>query len=114
METGHPRKSSMQDSTGPLCSKMLKHLCNTVIGARELVASQEEKKCPKCGTKLAKYFMCEESIAWARSLALKANKFILVAVNFVSTWVKAQAFPSYDARVVVRFLKKPVLPVQDT
>ena len=34
------------------------------------------------------------------------NKYILVAVDYVSKWVEAQALPSNDARVVVRFLKK--------
>ena len=36
----------------------------------------------------------------------QGNKFILVAVDYVSKWVEAQAFPSCDARVVVKFLKK--------
>ena len=35
----------------------------------------------------------------------QGNKFILVAVDYVSKWVEAQAFPSCDARVVVKFLK---------
>ena len=34
------------------------------------------------------------------------NKYILVAVDYVSKWVEAQALPTNDARVVVRFLKK--------
>ncbi|GKA05057.1 reverse transcriptase domain-containing protein [Tanacetum coccineum] len=33
------------------------------------------------------------------------NKYILVAVDYVSKWVKAQALPINDARVVVKFLK---------
>ncbi|XP_052198389.1 uncharacterized protein LOC127805674 [Diospyros lotus] len=34
------------------------------------------------------------------------NKYILVAVNYVSKWVEAVALPKNDARVVTRFLKK--------
>ena len=34
------------------------------------------------------------------------NKYILVVVDYVSKWVEAQALPTNDARVVVRFLKK--------
>ena len=34
------------------------------------------------------------------------HKYILVGVDYVSKWVAAQALPSNDARVVVRFLKK--------
>ncbi|GJZ19436.1 reverse transcriptase domain-containing protein [Tanacetum coccineum] len=35
----------------------------------------------------------------------KGNKYILVAVDYVSKWVEAQALPTNDARVVVKFLK---------
>ncbi|KAG8490931.1 hypothetical protein CXB51_014112 [Gossypium anomalum] len=34
------------------------------------------------------------------------NNYILVAVDYTSKWVEAQALPTNDARVVVRFLKK--------
>ncbi|GKF40803.1 reverse transcriptase domain-containing protein, partial [Tanacetum coccineum] len=35
----------------------------------------------------------------------RINKYILVAVDYVSKWVEAQALPTNDARVVVNFLK---------
>nr|GEX46101.1 reverse transcriptase domain-containing protein [Tanacetum cinerariifolium] len=35
----------------------------------------------------------------------KGNKYILVAVDYLSKWVEANALPTNDARVVVRFLK---------
>ncbi|GJY05487.1 reverse transcriptase domain-containing protein [Tanacetum coccineum] len=35
----------------------------------------------------------------------RGNKYILVAVDYVSKWVEAQALPTIDARVVVKFLK---------
>nr|GEU96975.1 retrovirus-related Pol polyprotein from transposon TNT 1-94 [Tanacetum cinerariifolium] len=38
--------------------------------------------------------------------SLNGNKYILVAVDYVSEWVEAQAFPTNDARNVVNFLKK--------
>ncbi|GJW40823.1 putative nucleotidyltransferase, ribonuclease H [Tanacetum coccineum] len=34
----------------------------------------------------------------------KGNKYILVAVDYVSKWVEAQALPTNDARVVIRLL----------
>nr|GEW43367.1 reverse transcriptase domain-containing protein [Tanacetum cinerariifolium] len=37
--------------------------------------------------------------------SLKGNKYILVAVDYLSKWVKAKALPTNDARVVVKFLK---------
>ena len=36
----------------------------------------------------------------------RGNRYILVAVDYVSKWVEAKALPTNDARVVVRFLKK--------
>nr|GEY81134.1 reverse transcriptase domain-containing protein [Tanacetum cinerariifolium] len=35
----------------------------------------------------------------------KGNKYILVAVDYLSMWVEAKALPTNDARVVVKFLK---------
>nr|GEX02996.1 reverse transcriptase domain-containing protein [Tanacetum cinerariifolium] len=35
----------------------------------------------------------------------KGNKYILVAVDYLSKWVKAKALPTNDVRVVVKFLK---------
>nr|GEZ37515.1 reverse transcriptase domain-containing protein [Tanacetum cinerariifolium] len=35
----------------------------------------------------------------------KGNKYILVAVNYLSKWVEANALPINDARVVIKFLK---------
>ncbi|XP_022007415.1 uncharacterized protein LOC110906616 [Helianthus annuus] len=39
-------------------------------------------------------------------LSSSGNRYILVAIDYVSKWVKAQALPTNDARVVVKFLKK--------
>ncbi|GJY00676.1 putative nucleotidyltransferase, ribonuclease H [Tanacetum coccineum] len=36
----------------------------------------------------------------------KGNKYILVAVNCVSKWVEAQALPTNDARIVIKFLRR--------
>nr|GFB03218.1 reverse transcriptase domain-containing protein [Tanacetum cinerariifolium] len=35
----------------------------------------------------------------------RGNKYILVAVDYLSKWVEAQALPTNDARVVCKFLK---------
>ncbi|GJV05482.1 integrase [Tanacetum coccineum] len=37
--------------------------------------------------------------------SLRGNKYILVAVNYLSKWVEAKALPTIDARVVCKFLK---------
>ena len=36
------------------------------------------------------------------------NKYILMAVDYVSKWVEAIALPTNDAKVVVKFLKKQI------
>ncbi|GJR83723.1 reverse transcriptase domain-containing protein [Tanacetum coccineum] len=36
----------------------------------------------------------------------KNNKYIIIAVNYVSKWVEAEALPTNDARVVVKFLRR--------
>nr|GEY03100.1 reverse transcriptase domain-containing protein [Tanacetum cinerariifolium] len=41
----------------------------------------------------------------ANYTAKKGNKYILVAVDYLSKWVKPKALPTNDARVVVKFLK---------
>ncbi|GJS78302.1 reverse transcriptase domain-containing protein [Tanacetum coccineum] len=38
-------------------------------------------------------------------LSSHGNKYILVAVDYLSKWVKAKALPTNDSRVVVKFLK---------
>nr|GFB83040.1 retrovirus-related Pol polyprotein from transposon 412 family [Tanacetum cinerariifolium] len=38
-------------------------------------------------------------------LSSKGNKYIFVAVDYLSKWVEAKAIPTNDARVVVKFLK---------
>ncbi|GJT06811.1 reverse transcriptase domain-containing protein [Tanacetum coccineum] len=35
----------------------------------------------------------------------RGNKYILVAIDYLSKWVEVKALPTNDARVVVKFLK---------
>nr|GFA68434.1 reverse transcriptase domain-containing protein [Tanacetum cinerariifolium] len=41
----------------------------------------------------------------AGKFIIKGNKYILIAVDYLSKWVEAKALPTNDARVVVKFLK---------
>ncbi|XP_074265042.1 uncharacterized protein LOC141587458 [Silene latifolia] len=38
------------------------------------------------------------------------NKYILVAVDYVSKWVEAIATPTDDAKVVIKFVRKVIFP----
>ncbi|KAI3802285.1 hypothetical protein L1987_30415 [Smallanthus sonchifolius] len=55
--------------------------------------------------------ICEIFYVWGIDFmgpfpASRGNRYILVAVDYVSKWAEAQALPTNDARVVVQFLKK--------
>nr|GEV77249.1 reverse transcriptase domain-containing protein [Tanacetum cinerariifolium] len=42
----------------------------------------------------------------------KGNKYILVAVDYISKWVEAKGLPINDARIVVKFLKSLFLGLE--
>nr|GFB77465.1 reverse transcriptase domain-containing protein [Tanacetum cinerariifolium] len=54
--------------------------------------------------------VCEISDVWGIDFmgpfpSSRGNKYILVAVDYLSKWVEAKALPTNDARVVCKFLK---------
>ncbi|GJT27929.1 reverse transcriptase domain-containing protein [Tanacetum coccineum] len=54
--------------------------------------------------------VCENFYVWGINFmgpfpSSRGNKYILVAVDYLSKWVEAKALPTNDARVVVKFLK---------
>nr|GFA52123.1 reverse transcriptase domain-containing protein [Tanacetum cinerariifolium] len=61
-------------------------------------------KCLKTPSKFARFLTFRASISWGHS-RLHEGKYILVAVDYLSKWVKAKALPTNDARVFCKFLK---------
>ncbi|GJR10003.1 reverse transcriptase domain-containing protein [Tanacetum coccineum] len=67
---------------------------------------QNEDKMLKTLSKFVKSLMLVGGINLKGPISyLRGNKYILVAVDYLSKWVKAKALPTNDARVVVKFLK---------
>nr|GEV33629.1 reverse transcriptase domain-containing protein [Tanacetum cinerariifolium] len=57
-----------------------------------------------------RYSSCEFFYVWGIDFirpipSSRGNRYILVAVDYLSKWVEAKALPTNDARVVVKFLK---------
>ncbi|GJS06551.1 reverse transcriptase domain-containing protein [Tanacetum coccineum] len=57
------------------------------------------------------WHVCEIFNVWGIDFMLpfpssNGNKYVLLAIDYVSKWVEAQAFPTNDARNVVNFLKR--------
>ncbi|GJZ33977.1 reverse transcriptase domain-containing protein [Tanacetum coccineum] len=59
-------------------------------------------KCHKTPSKFAKSLVIDFMRLFPSS---RGNKYILVAVDYLSKWVEAKAIPTNDARVVCKFLK---------
>ncbi|GKA75294.1 reverse transcriptase domain-containing protein [Tanacetum coccineum] len=90
------------------------HVGNFIV---KRMSSQQKKKFFKDGAKLhAKkslipdfigLLFTEMPMTWSHGPfpSSRGNKYILVAVDYLSKWVKAKALPTNDARVVMKFLK---------
>ncbi|GJV76329.1 reverse transcriptase domain-containing protein [Tanacetum coccineum] len=61
-------------------------------------------RCLKTPSKFVKSLTFGASTLWPVPSS-RGNKYILVAVDYLSKWVEAKALPTNDARVVCKFLK---------
>ncbi|GJS15625.1 reverse transcriptase domain-containing protein [Tanacetum coccineum] len=99
-----PEKSSIQDSIGPPSTRMpmtLSPVVTFVNVKREIFDS---------GFYWHSIQVCEIFDIWGIDFmgpfpSSRGNKYILVAVDYLSKWVEAKALPTNDARVVCKFLK---------
>ncbi|GJY67947.1 reverse transcriptase domain-containing protein [Tanacetum coccineum] len=95
--------------------KILAH-CHSGPTSGHHNASVTEKKVYESGFywpsifKDANEYVCEVFDVWGLDFMgpfpqSRGNKYILVVVDYVSKWVEAQALPTNDVRVVVKFLR---------
>ncbi|GJZ43485.1 reverse transcriptase domain-containing protein [Tanacetum coccineum] len=72
--------------------------------ARKVRISQKDEM-PQNAIQVCKIFEIWGIDFMGPFLSSRGNKYILVAVDYLSKWVEAKALPTNDARVVVQFLK---------
>ena len=100
------RRSLTLGSIGPQFLKMQPNLSKNVMLVKEVGNISSRNEMPQHSIQV-----CEVFDVWGIDFMgpfpmSKGNKYILVAVDYVSKWAEAQTLPTNDGRVVVRFLKK--------
>ncbi|GJR19078.1 reverse transcriptase domain-containing protein [Tanacetum coccineum] len=90
------------------CADQIIRRC--VFGQEALEILKACHEGPTGGHHSANIIVCEIFDVWGIDFmgpfpSSRGNKYILVAVDYLSKWVEAKALPTNDARVVVKFLK---------
>ncbi|GKD45190.1 reverse transcriptase domain-containing protein [Tanacetum coccineum] len=100
-----PRKFSTQDYFGlPFTAMpMTWSPVVTLVNVRE--KSHNEMKCLKMQFKFVRFFDVWGIDFMGPFPSSRGNKYILVAVDYLSKWVETKALSTNDARVVCKFLK---------
>ena len=74
--------------------------------AKEVEISQEKMRCHLLTSLRWNCLMFGVLTSWNLSHHIFSSQYILIAVDYVSKWVKAIALPTNDTRVIMKFLKK--------
>ncbi|GJY59901.1 reverse transcriptase domain-containing protein [Tanacetum coccineum] len=78
--------------------------CDTLSKTRQNFHN-EMRRCLKYAINVCESLMYGVSYFMGHFVFTMGNKYILIAVDYLSKWVEAKALPTNDARVVVKFLK---------
>jgi len=101
-----PLRSSKLGSFGPHYSKMSTVMFPPVIVANGWVIYLERMRCPLTSSLKLRSSRFEASNSWALFPSSRGNKYILVAVDYVSKWMEVVASPTNNSRVVAKLFKR--------
>ncbi|GJU21083.1 reverse transcriptase domain-containing protein [Tanacetum coccineum] len=100
-----PKRSSIQDFIGPRSTRMPTTLSPdvTFVNVKAKIRNLIER--PQNSIQVCEIFDIWGIDFMGSFPSSRGNKYILVAVDYLSKWVEAKALPTNDARVVCKFLK---------
>ncbi|GKA69074.1 reverse transcriptase domain-containing protein [Tanacetum coccineum] len=99
------KKSLIPVSIGRLFTEMPMTWSHGVTRVNVKAKSPKKDKMPQNAIQVCEIFDVWGIDFMGPFLSSRGNKYILVAVDYLSKWVEAKALPTNDARVVVKFLK---------
>ncbi|GJX55094.1 reverse transcriptase domain-containing protein [Tanacetum coccineum] len=100
-----PKRSLMSDSFGLQFTKMPTSWLKIATRANDKEKFHKGMRCIKIPSNIVKSLTFWGIDFMGPFPSSKGNKYILVAVDYLSKWVEAKALPTNDARVVCKFLK---------
>nr|GEV30053.1 reverse transcriptase domain-containing protein [Tanacetum cinerariifolium] len=104
--TTPPRKFSILVSFGPLYIVMPMTWSNTMTHVNVKEKSHKGMKRPRILSRFVRSLTYGGIDFMGPFSSSRGNKYILIAIDYVSKWVKAKALPINDSRVVVKFSKQ--------
>nr|GEY42858.1 reverse transcriptase domain-containing protein [Tanacetum cinerariifolium] len=105
VQTTLSKRYLMPVSSSPPFTRMPTSLSKSMTRANEKGKISQRDEMPQNSIQTCKIFDVWGIDFMGSFPSLRGNKYILVAVDYLSKWVKAKALPNNDTRVVCKFLK---------